>query len=51
MNTHTTLGGLAMACITLGTFILFHTLAEYLEHREARKWWKENSPTNFDLDK
>lgn len=51
MNIHSLLGAAAMACITVGTFILLWVMAEKAEQRAINKWWKENSPTNFDLDK
>lgn len=51
MDIHNLPGALAMVCITLGVFILLHIHAEYLEQKAVKKWWKENSPTNFDIEK
>jgi hypothetical protein len=50
MNIHSTVGALALSCISIGCFILLLALADYLERRERKKRWEQNKPTKFDIE-
>jgi len=49
MDIHSTLGGLAMAAITIGSALVLLGLAEWRDYRHWKKWKEENRDRNFDL--
>lgn len=50
MDRHSLVSGLVLGCITVCVCIILHVLAEFIERKAVKKWWKENSTKNFDIE-
>jgi hypothetical protein len=46
---HSLQGGLAMACITIGSALILLGAAEWRDYRKHLKWKKENRDKIFDI--
>lgn len=50
MNTHQLVGGLVMATLAIGSYIVLHLIAKSMERKAIKEWLERNSSGPFDLD-